>query len=442
MSISLARKSLSVFVTNWLLFPLQLVTGVLVVRSLGAEGKGLLVILTTSVALLAALGAFGLPAAGVYFSRSGIYSERTLVVNYLIVVALVSLIVTGTAFRAQQGFSRVFLDGKQIESYLVALTLAELPLMLLSSFLSLLVLAAGRTKDYAWLTIGAGVFNISGTLLLVVIYKLGVAGALIAILFSQLIVLTSLSWKFWKTSSDQACEVHPKILINMFKYGLQHYIGTVGSQMFKRADNFLLAYFLDIRAVGYYSVALTGYDALLSIPRAIIGLLAGEATSQKAEEAAETVARSGRYLLWLMLTASLSISILSPWIVPILYGTDFSRSVPPLIILLMAAVLLGLTTIIQAYFLSVNKPAINGTSTALAGGINLALSLWLIPLAGLPGDALATFIGSMANLSIHLFWFRRLSKTPLRDVFLLRNSDFEMIILRLRNVLHRAGFSV
>lgn len=439
---SLARKSLSVFVTNWLLFPLQLITGVLVVRSLGAEGKGLLVILTTGVALLAALAAFGLPAAGVYFSRSGIYSERTLVVNYLIVIAVISLIVISTAFRAQHSFSRIFLDGSEIDSKLIALTLAGLPLMLLSSFLSLLLLGAGRTKDYAWLTVGAGVFNIIGMLLLVVVYKLGVAGALIASLFSQLIVLAGLSWRFWKTSRDQVCEVHPRIILNMFKYGLQHYIGTIGSQMFKRADNLLLAYFLDLRAVGYYSVALTGYDALLSIPRAIIGLLAGEAASQKADEAAETVARTGRYLLWIMIAASLSISILSPWIVPMLYGADFSQSVPPLIILLTAAVLVGLTAVIQAYFLSINKPVINGTSTAVAGGINLGLSLWLIPLAGLPGDALATLIGGLANLSIHLFWFRRLSKTPLRDVFLLHISDYEMIALRLRNVLQRVGFSV
>jgi O-antigen/teichoic acid export membrane protein len=171
-------------------------------------------------------------------------------------------------------------------------------------------------------------------------------------------------------------------------------------------------------------------------------LLAGEAASKKAAEAAETVARTGRYIFWIMVATSIGVSIVSPWIVPFLYGPDFSRSVTPLIILLLAGVLVGLTIIVQAYFLSVNKPAITGTSTAVSGGINLALSLWLIPLAGLPGDALATLFGSLINLFLHLFWFHRLSKAPLRDVFILQNSDFEMISLRLRNVLQRAGFPV
>jgi O-antigen/teichoic acid export membrane protein len=167
-------------------------------------------------------------------------------------------------------------------------------------------------------------------------------------------------------------------------------------------------------------------------------LLAGEASQRKAEQAAALVARASRNVVWLMIGASLGLAAIGPWAVPILYGPDFVQSVAPLLILLIAGVLLGFALNLQAYFLSIGRPGVNGLFTLVAGLANLGLSLWLIPMVGTSGNALATLLGSLLSALLHLAWFWRMARVPIRSTFLPDAEDIFMWGHRLRHIVQHA----
>jgi O-antigen/teichoic acid export membrane protein len=422
MNNSLARKGAGVFLTNWLLFPLQLATGVLVVRSLGAEGKGVLVILSTSAALIAALGQLGLPAAGIYYLQSGKYGERTLLANYLVVVVAASLLVTLFAVYGGDLFATAFLEGVKVDSTALGLALASVPMLMIGSFVSTLLLAKGDSWHYAQLTIGANLLSLVLTVGLVVILQLGVAGALFAALLGQGIMLAPRLWMLYRGTLGQSCRPSLTALSIMLRFGLKHYAGTVSSLVFKRSNNFLVAYYLSVQAVGYFSVAMTAQESILSIPRAVNTLLHGAATAQKTDSAM-LVARATRTILWLMLAACGALALVSPWLVPLLYGSDFAQAVPPLWIMLASAVLLGFASNLQAYFTSIARPELSGIFVTIAGLISLLFSFWMIPAMGIVGSALALLLGALVAAILHWTWFIRLSHVPALSAVQLRTED-------------------
>jgi O-antigen/teichoic acid export membrane protein len=424
---SLARKSGGVFLANWTVFPIQFLTGAVVTRSLGAEGKGVVTVLSMTAGLLAMLFHFSAPSAATYFLRRGEHRERILLENYLIIVALVAVAVTGLGFLGHGLFVAVLLQGTIVPPWLFALALASVPFIMINAFGTALLLAAGDARTYGRLTVASSVLTLVSTILLVVGLDWRLPGAILAVTGAQAATALWLVARVARRTRGEAGGVRVRVLGDLLGFGLRLHGGAVSSQMFKRADTYLVAYFLTTQAVGYYSVATMAYEAVLSIPRALAQLLGGEASGRAGagtnEEAAALVARTARNVLWLMLAAVLVVGLASVWVVPLVYGADFTQAVPPLLILLPAAVLVGYTICLQAYFLAIARPGLNGTFNTLAGAVNLGLSIVLIPRLGIVGNAWATAVASLVIVVLHLESFRRLAPVLLREAVLPRRED-------------------
>ena len=420
---NLARKSIGVFATNWLALPLYLLTSVLVVRSIGAEGKGILALLMTTVSLLALLGNLGVPVAAVYYLRKEIYNPRTLIANFLVLVIIFSLLVWGLFFLYGEWFIRLFFEGVTVSTGLILLALSSLPIMMLSRFVSFMLLGAGLSGFYAQFTLGTAFITTLATLLLVVVLPFGVTGAVVAKILAVTATLAlALRQMIIRT---QGCDwqVSWSGILALVRFGIGHYIGSVSSLVFRNEGNFLIAYFLDVQTVGYYSVAISLCNVVLSVPEAVDRLLAGEAAGREETNSTSLVSKATRNVLWIMLCVALMLAIISPRLIPALYGAEFTQSVAPLTILLIAAIFIGLTSTIKAYFLGIGRPVIGGICFLAIAVVSLGLSVVLIPIAGINGMALATLLGSVVGALLCLLWFWRLSAAPIRHMLLLTSQD-------------------
>lgn len=414
----LRRKGASVLLANWVTVALGLVSSVVVVRLLGAEGRGTLVILATLVIILATLGQFGFLAASAYYLRKGVYGERTLIANYLVVIVAMS-VVSGALMVAGSGpFRRLFFEGASVSTGLVLLAMCALPLMMFANFVAALLLAKGEVRAYGSLTVIPSVAGLVLTLALVAGFHLGVTGALLATVLSRALATLIGGVPMLRTTSGQRTELSRRTMSDLARYGLKAYGVILGFQIFKRGDNFLLAYFLDVNAVAYYSIGVNLYEVILSLPRAISGLLAGEAAGGPEQKAGALVARASRGVVWSMAVAALALGFASYWLIPPVYGADFDQARAPALILLASAVLLGFAFNVQNYFIGVGRPGIIAILGLIAGAANLALSIVLIPAAGIVGNALATLLGSGLALTLVLFWFGRLAEVPIRSTYL------------------------
>lgn len=434
----LALHGARVFLINWAGFALQFVTGVVVVRMLGAEGKGLLALVTSAAFVLAMLGQFGLPSAAIYLMQREGVSVRALLAHQATLALLTTasaalLMAFGMSF-----FVDRFLDGAPGADALVWLTLPLVPAHMIVAFVGVLLLARRGSGDYTRITLLASVTTLVLTVLFLAI-DMGVAGAVLAVVVAQCGTAVAGSWLLAR--GPEGARGDGTSLARMLRIGLPLYAGTVGAQTFKRLDNFLIGWFLAPASVGYYSIALTAYDAVLSIPRALSGLVAGEGAKREPRAAAVLVASATWRATILLLGVSMIGALLAWPLVPLVYGADFVRAVRPLQILFAAGVLVGWTILVQTWFVAVGRLGIIGGLTLFAGIANLGLSMILIPAWGIVGSAVATLLAGFVSALLHGVWFGRLSGQPAGSAFFLGSGLRMTGTLSLRHFLlgERAG---
>jgi O-antigen/teichoic acid export membrane protein len=430
--VSLLRKGAHVFTATWLALPAQFLTSVFVIRTLGATGRGEIVVLVSAAAVLVMLGHFGAPTAAIYYVRKGVFAERELLSSFLALILAETLILALVWLLGSAWFLDTFLAGTELSRWTVALAILSIPFQLANTFTSSLLLGLGESGAYSRAILGINLLTAALTLTLVVALPFGVPGALIAMIGANVAGSAYLISRIAARSVGQEWQVRRRPLVEMVRFGIRHYAGSVGAQLFKRGDNFVVAFFLGTGAVGYYSVATMAYDAVLTIPRAVANLLSGDAAGRDDAGAAEVVSQVTRNIIGLMIGAVLVLGTAAVWLVPLVYGADFVQAITPLHVLLAASVLVGGTIGLQAYFLSIGRPGLYGGFTLLAGAVNLLLSLWLVPRLGIVGNALATLIAAALSAALHLYFFNRFSRLPLRDVMLPKLAEVRLGVARIR----------
>ncbi|OGV63984.1 MAG: hypothetical protein A2283_11975 [Lentisphaerae bacterium RIFOXYA12_FULL_48_11] len=420
---SVARKGIGIVSVNWLILPLYLVTSIIIVRWLGVEGRGIVVVLSSAAAFLSGIGHFGIPAAGIYYARNGVIGERTIFFYFLGFVLFFFFVCIVALLLFEDLFVRAFLDRVSVNHEWMIVMLMAVPFMMLNNYLATILLAKGDARGYAGMQVGIGCADVLGTLILVVWLGLGITGAMYSILLAQGIACLVRTTRMFKTTRGQPVVMNGDVLEKILCFGAKHYLGTIGAQIFKRANNFLLAFFLDTRAVGYYSVAMIPYEAALSIPRGVNAFLSGNASALNPRDAAFSVAESFRKLLWVMILVAAGLAVVSPFVLPLMYGGDFVRSNPALLILLVVSVLLGCAMNLQTYFLGTGKPGINGVLTLITGLMNLVLAVFLIPLWGIEGNAVSALLAWLVGLYLYTAYFLKESRLSLATMCILRKKD-------------------
>lgn len=425
--VALGAKAARVFAANWLAMLFQLASGVVLARSLGPSGRGAVALVLTTAALLAALGQLGLPSAAIFYLRGGRLSAPALLRMYAAVVAGLSVLAFAVLAVAEPWFRHVILQDVAVGTLALWAGFASFPFVMLTTFSSALLLAAGDARRYQTITAVGAAIGFGLTVVAVLGLDLGVAGALAAATLSQAVLGCWAAAAVLSRSGAVPGGPDWRQLRGFIGFGVRQHGGSVAAQAFKRADHYLLAYFLGPASVGYYVVASAAYEALLSLPRALAHLLQGEASARVATDGSELVRRSARLLLWVMLAGVVVVGLASIPVVPVLYGRSFVPAVPPLLVLAPSAVLVGFSGCLQSYFLARGKPGLTSGIMIVAGLVNLVLSVVLIPIWGLVGNAAATLGAAVLMAVLHALAFRRLAGGDMRLLLVPRRSDLEVV---------------
>ena len=72
---NIVRAGFKVFTVTWIQIPLGIISNVLAITSLGAEGRGLVVFSVSIATILAVIGSISLPASSIYFIRKGLCNK-------------------------------------------------------------------------------------------------------------------------------------------------------------------------------------------------------------------------------------------------------------------------------------------------------------------------------------------------------------------------------
>lgn len=412
------RRSLETFATLIVSTAVAAVYAVLIARSLGPSGKGVLSVLflLPGVAALAAGGAFEL--ANTYFGAARPDDRPRLAANSWLVAAvgggLAGVLVVGVLAAIGTRFGATW-------PQLVAVC-ATIPPTIAQRLLGNLILASGRVRTFNALAVVGQVLLLPLTAAGFAVIGKTVNAVVMAYVASQAITLfaTIAAARFGRARPS------PPLLQESFRYGSVGLLANIVQFFNYRLDFFLLASLASPAAVGVYSIAVTIGELLWKLPTAASTILFPRVASTR-EHDPEFTARVSRIVVALTIAGGAAITGISYVLIPLVFGERFSGAFVPLLLLLPGIVALGLTAIISSHFAGRGELKWSTYAAVLGLVLTVALCIVLIPPYGASGAALAsTAAYSITTLAMVAVFSRRFH-VGVADLLMPRRADLSSL---------------
>jgi len=172
--------------------------------------------------------------------------------------------------------------------------------------------------------------------------------------------------------------------------GLRGQIGNVAAFFNYRLDVFIVNYFLGVEQVGLYSVGVVVSEGLWQIPQAVATALFPRTARTSKEDSAEFTCLIMRQVFAISCVTGLVLALLSPIVIPLLFGDRFRPSVPVIWWILPGTIALSLAKIASSDLAGRYKTGYSSAFGVVAFCTTVGLDFLLIPRMGILGAALAS----------------------------------------------------
>lgn len=400
---------ISIFTASLAHFVLRIVLG----RELGPEGLGVYTLAFTIYLFGMQFAAFGIGAALTKYIAEFI-EDHTATKKY-ISSGMTSSIITGALmgivlfFLAPAIASSIF-KVPELEG-LIKLTALCYPFIAIQKAVLGTLNGFRRMHLYALLNITQNVSVLGLSLVLVLIYGLGVQGAVIGFVASTIFIGVlspllirehiGLDVSLWDTPALRATTVFGFYVV------LANSIGYLNSQI----NNIFIGYYLNPTEVGIFAVATLLAQMLLLIPSAVatvttpmIANLFGQGDLEGIRRVFySTIKRS--FLISAVFTALLI--VFGPYIITLLFGEIFLASYVPLLVLLIGSLIHASFMAVGGTLSSIGQVNVIFRIGMVCVLFNIILNILLIPVFGIIGAAMATSATSIINFLITMSIIKR-----------------------------------
>jgi O-antigen/teichoic acid export membrane protein len=421
-----------VFATTVVTYGLGFLVSVLIARGLGPEGRGITALYQSAVGLAFAFLSLGIASSAVYFvARRDITARDATRAGLSITLAATAVTAIGVAIAG-------LLYGDQLADRDVPywLALVAVPAVIQYRVVEAVLRAQGRY----------GAMNVI-ELLLPVTLCLGLVGVDLA---TGLTVSNTVAvWSFaflpaallgYALLGSSAWPVAPAgrtLLAPVVRFGLQGQLSNLIQLLNYRLDSYLVLLLLDTAAVGIYAIGVSLSEGMWFIANSVAVVLLTEITSGDAEQAGRMTPVVCRNTLLVTALASLGAAVVSPFVIPAVFGAAFDAAVGVFLWLLPGTVALAGTKILAAYVFSRGRPMLNAAIATVTLVVTLALDLALIPPFGVNGAAAAASGAYILSLVLTAIAYRRLSGGSIAAALLPRFEDVALYQAALRSALQR-----
>ncbi len=395
----------------------------LVTRALGPSGRGTVAFLTVTALITAWIARLGVTEATVVFAARRPEERPVLLANSLsfstVAGLAASALVCGT----------LWLVPSLRPEHVGETELAVLAFSILAACLAdagyRFMLGCSRFRVHALVT---AVTSWVYPLLVVVLWAFfGMTIALGAFVWAATQALRAILLIFLAVAREGLSRPNLRVLRESISFGVRAWIGTLADSLGFRIDQILLVIIASETALGFYVVAVNLSEILLYFPGAVsTALLPLAARSAAAPRLAQTL-KAFRSAAYVTLATLLLSAALGPPLIPLVFGTSFSASVTPFLLLLPG--LIGFTALIvfSNALVASSLPSRSSVAAIACFLVGLALDLVLIPFFGASGAAAAASGAYCAGGLTALLLYRARAPFRLRELVVPQPGDFEVL---------------
>lgn|GEM_PF-109530 len=435
----LARRSYltdiaSVFGSNVFTLAANFMVVIILVRVLGPEKYGLYTSVLVVPMLVVSFFQMGIRASTVYQIGSGRHNDHELVSAVFSILLLTSaggMLFSGLAFS--------FVNTVGYTPVMMGLAIAVIPLRLTSVYTGGVFLGKEEialANRMNWL---AGLLMLIFSVILVLGFRLGLAGALISLLLSNLVVAVVAVVSMLRQFSIRI-SFYNQLIGKLLQTGVIYALSFLIIQLNYRIDVLLLKSLSTASEVGIYSLGVSVAELLWQIPLAIsVVVMSRSANSTDIMAMSRSTARLLRVSLVVGLAISVCIVLLSPWVVPFVFGAKYVPSIPVMQTILPGILMVIMFRILSGQLSGIGKPAVALRAFVPALVLNVLLNYLWIPAFGANGAVMATNVSYTMGSVIYLMAFSRITGMPVRSILKFEKEDW-VFLGRIRQFInHQAG---
>jgi O-antigen/teichoic acid export membrane protein len=401
--------------------PLGMIVGILTARFLGPSDRGTFTLLSLLPTTATTFVNLGLDAATVYFHNKEQVPLGRLLSNSLLYV-LVGSVVLCSALWLFRGFLFANFDG--ITTSAVLITMTAIPLRMLIQALNGVLKARHDFTRYTARYVLEAVFILFA--MLIVFFVLD--GTVLQCLLVYPVVLVGMcAWLALDVRRyiERLPAPDWQLMWLMLGYGFKSYAGRLAKHVHFRSDIYLVGLYLTSAEIAYYSIGLHMAERLLMIPAALTVVLFPRLSMLPSLKAARLAGRVSRNMFFISLVAGGALILLAAPLIQILYGEAYLPAVPPFYLVIAGVAAVSVTSNLANYFRSTNTHHYTVWIILCAATLNVALNAILIPRYRIMGAAFSSLTTYSLQAALTVYFFRRLTKVPLREVLVIDHSDVE-----------------
>jgi len=414
-------------VVNVVVMLCAIVTGPVTARTLGADGRGelaaILAVLTVGPWLLdLGLGQWLARERARGADRGGLLGAALPVALCFSLISVVAAI----------PLANLIGDGRSVIVTFLEIGLFLMPFSVVLYMLSGLVVGESRWGLYSAARLVGSVLPVFVIVTLAAVGSLTVATAAAAYLVSGLLGSLLLlrvirgvrHFSFSLRRSRTATS-----------FGARSWLGQVAGTANIRLDQVLMAGLVSSRELGLYAVAVT----IGSVAFGLIQAVSAALFPRVAEGDPELAARACRVTVLIVTAASIILAVITPAMIPFVFGEEFRAAVPMVLILLVASVPLAAAIVLSSALVAANDPGATMRAELVALAITIPALIIFLPGFGGQAAALVSVVAYSVRVVIQLVAARRAFSQPTRKFILPERDDLGWLIAHARRLLAARG---
>lgn len=428
---SFLKDLTGVFSSNIFIILAGLLVSVILTRKLGPDGFGIYSAILVIPLLVVSFAQLGIRGSSIYHIGRKEFNQRDIVAGILLILVMTSVLgvlITGAGL--------LLMEDESFTDLYMILVLMLIPFRLAMAYFGGIFIGKeqiGRSNFMNWFS---EVIHLTAVIVFVWLMDWQIVGALLALLVSHVFITI---WALHFLNKEFKLHLHfqLEIIRSLLSMGFLFALSFVIIQLNFRIDVLLLKELSTMEEVGYYSLGVSIAEKLWQLPFAI-GIVLMSRTVNTADQDAinKTTARLVRVSLIAGLIASVAIYLLSPWILPAIWGENFRPSIMIIQYILPGILFISTYRILSSRLSGIGKPQVSIYVFLPALVINILLNLWWIPNYGALGAVMATNVSYTLGSLAYIVVYSKIVHMPVLKIFEFQKSDF-MFLKEMRKWISR-----